>query len=52
MSWSLRFVEVFLGGTVVYSTLQAQVLAGGRGKGHFSNGLQSGVHLIDSWVSI
>ncbi|EOR01723.1 hypothetical protein E3P92_00730 [Wallemia ichthyophaga] len=28
--------------------IKAQVLAGGRGKGHFSNGLQSGVHLIDS----
>ena len=26
--------------------IKAQVLAGGRGKGHFDNGLQGGVHLI------
>ncbi|ORX60239.1 succinate-CoA ligase [Hesseltinella vesiculosa] len=28
--------------------IKAQVLAGGRGKGHFDNGYQGGVHLIDS----
>jgi len=28
--------------------LKAQVLAGGRGKGHFDTGLQGGVHMIDS----
>ncbi|KAF8591970.1 succinyl-CoA synthetase beta chain SSC-beta [Ramaria rubella] len=28
--------------------IKAQVLAGGRGKGRFDNGLQGGVHLIDS----
>lgn len=28
--------------------IKAQVLAGGRGKGHFDNGLQGGVHLIKS----
>ena len=27
--------------------IKAQVLAGGRGKGKFENGLQGGVHLID-----
>jgi len=32
------------GGCVVKS----QVLAGGRGKGHFSNGFQGGVHMVDS----
>lgn len=32
------------GGCVVKS----QVLAGGRGKGHFSNGFQGGVHVVDS----
>ncbi|WFD01112.1 hypothetical protein MYAM1_003873 [Malassezia yamatoensis] len=26
--------------------IKAQVLAGGRGKGHFDNGLQGGVHLV------
>lgn len=26
--------------------IKAQVLAGGRGKGHFDSGLQGGVHLI------
>ncbi|WFD34240.1 hypothetical protein MCUN1_001077 [Malassezia cuniculi] len=28
--------------------IKAQVLAGGRGKGHFDNGLQGGVHLINT----
>lgn len=28
--------------------IKAQVLAGGRGKGHFDNGLQGGVHLVKS----
>ncbi|KAH7883819.1 succinyl-CoA synthetase beta chain SSC-beta [Phlebopus sp. FC_14] len=28
--------------------IKAQVLAGGRGKGKFDNGLQGGVHLVDS----
>lgn len=26
--------------------IKAQVLAGGRGKGHFDNGLQGGVHMV------
>ncbi|KIP11439.1 hypothetical protein PHLGIDRAFT_83498 [Phlebiopsis gigantea 11061_1 CR5-6] len=30
------------------SVIKAQVLAGGRGKGHFDNGLQGGVHLVQS----
>lgn len=30
--------------------IKAQVLAGGRGKGHFDNGLQGGVHLVKTWV--
>lgn len=30
--------------------VKAQVLAGGRGKGHFDNGLQGGVHLVKSYV--
>ncbi|KAF5368560.1 hypothetical protein D9758_002340 [Tetrapyrgos nigripes] len=28
--------------------IKAQVLAGGRGKGHFETGLQGGVHVVDS----
>lgn len=28
--------------------IKAQVLAGGRGKGHFDNGYQGGVHMIDT----
>ena len=28
--------------------VKAQVLAGGRGKGHFDNGFQGGVHLVGS----
>lgn len=28
--------------------LKAQVLAGGRGKGHFEGGLQGGVQMVDS----
>lgn len=35
---------VFSGGDVV---IKAQVLAGGRGKGHFDSGLQGGVKLAD-----
>ena len=33
-----------LGGADV--VIKAQVLAGGRGKGHFANGFQGGVHVI------
>lgn len=28
--------------------IKAQVLAGGRGKGHFDNGFQGGVHMINT----
>ena len=28
------------------AVIKAQVLAGGRGKGKFSNGLQGGVHVV------
>jgi succinyl-CoA synthetase beta subunit len=28
--------------------IKAQVLAGGRGKGHFDNGFQGGVHMVES----
>lgn len=31
--------------------IKAQVLAGGRGKGHFDNGYQGGVHLVQTCVS-
>jgi succinyl-CoA synthetase beta subunit len=31
--------------------IKAQVLAGGRGKGHFDNGLKGGVRVIYSCVS-
>jgi succinyl-CoA synthetase beta subunit len=34
-------------GTSKY-VVKAQVLAGGRGKGHFENGFQGGVHIVDS----
>lgn len=34
----------FGGPTVV----KAQVLAGGRGKGHFANGFQGGVHMAET----
>lgn len=27
--------------------IKAQVLAGGRGKGHFDNGFQGGVQMVD-----
>ncbi|MEM1083302.1 MAG: ADP-forming succinate--CoA ligase subunit beta [Verrucomicrobiota bacterium] len=37
--------EAFAGSKLV---IKAQVHAGGRGKGHFKNGFQGGVHLIDS----
>ncbi len=37
--------EEFAGAKLV---IKAQVHAGGRGKGHFKNGFQGGVHLIDS----
>ena len=37
--------EEFSGAKLV---IKAQVHAGGRGKGHFKNGFQGGVHLIDS----
>ena len=30
---------------IYLNTLPLQVLAGGRGKGHFSNGFKGGVHL-------
>ena len=33
------------------SVIKAQVLAGGRGKGHFDNGLQGGVHLVQRCVT-
>ena len=32
--------------------IKAQVLAGGRGKGTFDNGLKGGVRVIYSWVSL
>lgn len=31
--------------------IKAQVLAGGRGKGHFDNGLKGGVRVIYSYVT-
>ena len=31
--------------------IKAQVLAGGRGKGYFDNGLKGGVRVIYSYVS-
>ena len=30
--------------------IKAQVLAGGRGKGHFDSGLQGGVKLADRYI--
>lgn len=30
--------------------IKAQVLAGGRGKGHFDNGFKGGVQLVNSCV--
>ena len=30
--------------------IKAQVLAGGRGKGHFDSGFQGGVHMVDTYV--
>ena len=33
------------------SVIKAQVLAGGRGKGKFDNGLQGGVHKVESYVN-
>lgn len=31
--------------------IKAQVLAGGRGKGHFDNGFKGGVRIVYSWVA-
>jgi succinyl-CoA synthetase beta subunit len=31
--------------------IKAQVLAGGRGKGHFDSGFKGGVHMVDSYVT-
>jgi len=31
--------------------IKAQVLAGGRGKGHFDNGFKGGVRIVYSYVS-
>lgn len=38
-------------GTSKY-VVKAQVLAGGRGKGHFDNGYQGGVHIVDSLAEV
>jgi succinyl-CoA synthetase beta subunit len=32
--------------------IKAQVLAGGRGKGHFDNGFQGGVHKVDRYTHL
>ena len=32
--------------------IKAQVLAGGRGKGHFDNGFKGGVHLIKGYAKL
>jgi succinyl-CoA synthetase beta subunit len=41
----------FFRGIVVLGTdklvIKAQVLAGGRGKGHFDNGFRGGVQMVD-----
>lgn len=34
------------------SVIKAQVLAGGRGKGTFDNGLKGGVHLVKRYVHV
>lgn len=34
------------------SVIKAQILAGGRGKGHFDSGLQGGVKLADRLVFV
>jgi succinyl-CoA synthetase beta subunit len=31
--------------------IKAQVLAGGRGKGHFDSGLQGGVKMVDRYTA-
>ena len=31
--------------------IKAQVLAGGRGKGHFDNGFKGGVRIVYSYVA-
>lgn len=30
--------------------IKAQVLAGGRGKGHFDSGLKGGVQMVNRWA--
>ena len=42
---------LFSQGTSKY-VVKAQVLAGGRGKGHFDNGFQGGVHIVDRYVEV
>lgn len=34
------------------AVIKAQVLAGGRGKGHFDSGLQGGVKLADRYMEV
>lgn len=40
--------KAVLGAHLLWTAVQAMVLAGGRGKGTFSNGFQGGVHVLDS----
>ena len=42
---SANVADVYIAGEKG-AVIKAQVLAGGRGKGQFSNGLQGGVHVV------
>lgn len=48
MSTCIRMlIYLYIGGTAV---IKAQVLAGGRGKGHFDSGLQGGVKAANRYT--
>lgn len=47
--WPAKICLLVTGGAAV---IKAQVLAGGRGKGHFDSGLQGGVKLADRYMEV
>lgn len=51
LSKLLFFIPSFrLSTATAKKVVKAQVLAGGRGKGHFDNGFQGGVHIVNRCV--
>lgn len=48
MSWLLLFF--YLISEVPEYVVKAQILAGGRGKGHFDTGFKGGVHITTKYI--